>query len=272
VVLGTAAPLARRRLRLPPPVVTAAAAAAPLGLSIAARRSRLRDVAICCLQMNAYVATYEMPHDDPERLRSRYRDPSRQPMADLPPKERIARFVERGLRAQLASANLLTGQKMVTLEFFPKAPKVKMDPKQSPPEIPTMSSGQLAELQESIQNIVSKLEKVPFEQIAADLRKTLQQAEATLRKAESMLGEVEGEIAPELKATLQQARKTLGNADKALGSVDKALSSDSPLQGDLRETLLEVTKTMESLRALTDYLERHPEAILRGKARTGDLR
>jgi PAP2 superfamily protein len=73
VVLGAAAPLVRRRLRLPPPVVTAAAAAAPLGLSIAARRSRLRDVAICCLQMNAYVATYEMPHDDPERLRARVR-------------------------------------------------------------------------------------------------------------------------------------------------------------------------------------------------------
>jgi hypothetical protein len=73
VVLGAAAPLMRRRLRLPPPVVTVAAAAAPLGLSVAARRSRLRDVAICCLQMNAYVATYEMPHDDPERLRARVR-------------------------------------------------------------------------------------------------------------------------------------------------------------------------------------------------------
>jgi hypothetical protein len=73
VVLGAAAPLVRRRLRLPPPVVTAAAAAAPLGLSVAVRRSRLRDVAICCLQMNAYVATYEMPHDDPERLRARVR-------------------------------------------------------------------------------------------------------------------------------------------------------------------------------------------------------
>jgi paraquat-inducible protein B len=211
-------------------------------------------------------------HIYPERLRSRYRDPSRQPMADLPPKQRLARFVERGLRAQLATANLLTGQKFVMLEFFPKAPKAAMDLKQSPPEIPAMSSGQLAELQESIQNIVSKLEKVPFDQIAVDLRKALQSLDATLKKAESMLGKVEGELAPELKATLEQGRKTLSTAEKALGSVDKALSSDSPLQGDLRETLLEVTKTMESLRALTDYLERHPEAILRGKARTGDLR
>jgi membrane-associated phospholipid phosphatase len=73
VVLGAATPLVRRRLRLPPPVVTSAAAAAPIALAVAVRRSPARDVAIVCLQMNAYVATYEMPHDDPERLRARVR-------------------------------------------------------------------------------------------------------------------------------------------------------------------------------------------------------
>jgi membrane-associated phospholipid phosphatase len=73
VVLGAAAPLVRRRLRLPPPVVTVASVAAPLALAVAARRSRVRDAAICCLQMNAYVAHYEMPYDDPERLRARVR-------------------------------------------------------------------------------------------------------------------------------------------------------------------------------------------------------
>jgi PAP2 superfamily len=73
VVLGAATPLVRRRLRLPPPVVTAAAAAAPIALAVAVPRSRARDVAVVCLQMNAYVATYEMPHDDPDRLRARVR-------------------------------------------------------------------------------------------------------------------------------------------------------------------------------------------------------
>jgi hypothetical protein len=71
VVLGAAAPFVRRRLRLPPPVVTAAAAAAPIALAVATRRSPARDVAVVCLQMNAYVATYKMPHDDPERLSAR---------------------------------------------------------------------------------------------------------------------------------------------------------------------------------------------------------
>ncbi|HMI72339.1 MAG TPA: hypothetical protein VK510_20235, partial [Solirubrobacteraceae bacterium] len=71
VVLGAAAPLVRRRLGLTPPVVTAAAATAPFALAVAVRRSPLRDVAVVCLQMNAYVANYEMPHDDPERQAAR---------------------------------------------------------------------------------------------------------------------------------------------------------------------------------------------------------
>jgi membrane-associated phospholipid phosphatase len=73
VAVGAAVPLARRRLRLKPPVVTATAAAAPLALCVAVPRSRPRDVAVCALQMWAYIATYEMPNDDPERLRARVR-------------------------------------------------------------------------------------------------------------------------------------------------------------------------------------------------------
>jgi len=71
VVVGVAVPLARRRLRIPPPLVTASAAAAPVALCVATRRSRSRDAAVCALQMWAYIATYQMPHDDPEALEAR---------------------------------------------------------------------------------------------------------------------------------------------------------------------------------------------------------
>ena len=71
VAVGVAVPLARRRARIPPPVVTATAACAPLALCVAVPRSRARDVAVCTLQMWAYIATYQMPNDDPERLRAR---------------------------------------------------------------------------------------------------------------------------------------------------------------------------------------------------------
>jgi hypothetical protein len=70
---GVAAPLLRRRLKLPPPVVTGTAALAPFALCILVPRSRARDAAACVLQMWAYVATYEMPNDDPEALERRVR-------------------------------------------------------------------------------------------------------------------------------------------------------------------------------------------------------
>ena len=201
-------------------------------------------------------------HFYPERLRSRYRDASRRPSPELAPAQRIQRFVERGLRAQLRTANLLTGQLYVAFDFFPKAPKASMDLTKTPPEIPSVTGG-LGELQESIQNIVSKLEKVPFDQIAQDLRRALVTLDATLKKADTLMGQLSTEIAPELRSTLDQARKTLKSAEGAL-------SSDSPLQGDLRETLIEVTKAAESVRTLTDYLERHPESLIRGKRTGGD--
>jgi paraquat-inducible protein B len=202
-------------------------------------------------------------HLYPERLRSRYRDPARRALPDLTPQQRIQRFVEHGLRAQLRSANLLTGQQYIALDFFPKAPRATMDLHKTPAEIPAIPGG-FGELQESIQNIASKLEKVPFEQLGKDLHQALQSLDATLKKADVLVGQLSSDIAPEIRATLEQARKTLGSAEKALGS-------DSPLQGDLRETLLEVTKAAESVRALTDYLERHPESLLRGK-RSGETK
>jgi membrane-associated phospholipid phosphatase len=72
-VAGAAAPLVRRRRRLPKPAVLAAAYAAPVALCVAVPRTRTRDVAACMLQMWAYIAAYEMPHDDPEALHARVR-------------------------------------------------------------------------------------------------------------------------------------------------------------------------------------------------------
>jgi PAP2 superfamily len=71
IAAGVAAPLVRRRLKLPPPVVTATAATAPFALCVLVPRTRARDAAVCVLQMWAYLATYKMPNDDPEALERR---------------------------------------------------------------------------------------------------------------------------------------------------------------------------------------------------------
>ena len=87
VAAGVAAPAVRRRLRLPRPAVAAAAWTAPVALCVAMPRSRVRDIATGTLQMWAYVAMYEMPNDDPERLGARVK-------VDYP--VTVDRFIGRG--------------------------------------------------------------------------------------------------------------------------------------------------------------------------------
>ena len=99
----------------------------------------------------------------------------------------------------------------------------------------------------------------------AAFRTALQTLDTTLKRADTLMGQLSKEVAPELRATLEQARKTLRSADQAL-------SSDSPMQGDLRETLNEVTKAAETVRSLADYLERHPESLIRGRREGSDKR
>ena len=71
VAVGVAAPVLRRRVKLPPAAVLGAAAAAPVALCVAVPRRRIRDVAVVALNMWGYVAAYEMPHDEPGRLEAR---------------------------------------------------------------------------------------------------------------------------------------------------------------------------------------------------------
>jgi membrane-associated phospholipid phosphatase len=71
VLAGVAAPLLRKRVSAPPLLVQSIAFGAPLGLCVAVRRSRTRDVAACALQMWAYLAAYKTPHDDPDAQRTR---------------------------------------------------------------------------------------------------------------------------------------------------------------------------------------------------------
>ncbi|MGO9489349.1 MAG: phosphatase PAP2 family protein [Solirubrobacteraceae bacterium] len=73
VAAGVAAPLLRKRIDAPPALMQSIAFAAPVGLAVAVRRSRRRDVAVCALQMWAYLAAYKTPHDDTEDQQRRVR-------------------------------------------------------------------------------------------------------------------------------------------------------------------------------------------------------
>ena len=145
----------------------------------------------------------------------------------------------------------------MALDFFPKSPPVKIDLDKNPVEMPTVANS-LDEIQAQVGDIARKLNKVPFEEIGRDLRKTLATLDKTLAGAEQLATSLKNDVSPEMAAAMKDVRKTLNSAEKTL-------ADDSPLQQDMRQTLQEVTRAAGSLRVLTDYLERHPESLLRGK-------
>jgi paraquat-inducible protein B len=189
-------------------------------------------------------------HLFPERFTSRYESGGEGGRLSKDPRQMAQMMVEHGLRGQLRTGNLLTGQLYIAMDFFPSAPKVTMEWDKRPPELPTVPGG-LQSLQDSVTNLVAKLNKVPFEGIGKDLRQTLQDASALVKT-------LDNSVAPEARATLVAART-------ALESVNRTLQPGSALAQSTVDTMRELSQTAASFRALADYLERHPEAILRGK-------
>jgi len=202
-------------------------------------------------QVNMQVETRVYP----QRLLSRSVNPFK--AGSNVSRKQLDVMVTNGLRAQLKSGNMLTGQLLVSLDFFPAAPKTGIDWSADPPRFPTTPSS-LVELQATLGQIVKKLEKLPLDQVVVDMRQALKSFDATMKSADQMVKRADAEVVPEARATLEEARKTLQTAKRVL-------EDDAPLQQDLRETLRELSKTARSLRILTDQLERRPESLIRGK-------
>ncbi len=197
--------------------------------------------------------------------------------------------VEKGLRAQLRSGNLVSGQLYVALGFFPDAPKAEIDWTRNPPRFPVVP-GKRATIEAKVNSILAKLDKVPVEKIGKDLAETLSTLDRTLRRldgetlpearktlatldrtmesATRTLSRVDGEIVPEIKKTLGELRRAAASAHRALSNTDNTfLGPDAPAKQELRDALREFTRAARAIRVLADYLERNPNAILRGKPR-----
>ncbi|AOI77746.1 MULTISPECIES: PqiB family protein [Burkholderia] len=185
----------------------------------------------------------------PERLGRRFRE-TIESKGEPARREIVERLVQHGLRGQLRTGNLLTSQLYVALDFFPKAPAVKIDTARQPLELPTVPNT-LDELQLQVADIAKKLDKVPFDQIGANLN-------SALANADKLFKQLDTQVAPEARDTLSAAKQTFSTAEATL-------QQDSPLQSDVRGALKELTRTLQSLNALADYLERHPESLLKGK-------
>jgi paraquat-inducible protein B len=166
-------------------------------------------------------------------------------------------LVAQGLRAQLKSGNLLTGELVVDLGFHPEAPPAELRAEPgSDPEIPSVPAN-LEAIARSVNQVLDKVAAMPIDGLVADLRQAVQGVDR--------LGVELTPLVASLRRTADAATQTLGRADVALGSVDDLTGRDSQLRRDTSRLMAELTAAARSVRTLTDYLERNPQALLRGR-------
>jgi len=213
-------------------------------------------------------------------------------------------LVKQGLRAQLKTGSLITGQLFVELDFHPEAPPAEIIWEGRYPQMPTVPTS-MEEITTSLTQLMKKLEKLPIEQIGTDLRDTIQGAKQlvasselqesvrslneTISQAQKFAAALNTVIAPELKSsvanlnqTLQRTRQlaenfnatvvpelgaTLQEAQSTLKSIQGSVSKDSPLYYELMRVFKELTEAARSIRLVADYLERNPDALIYGKGK-----
>ena len=144
-------------------------------------------------------------------------------------------LVARGLRAELKTGNLISGSLLVAINFFPDEPAAKLDWSQNPVALPTIS-GKIEAIEDSVGLLLKQLDKT----------------------------------ITNLDLTVASARGTFTNASQLIGNVNHLVEPDSVLDAELDNLLKEGGGAARSLRVLADYLERHPEALIRGK--TGEAK
>jgi paraquat-inducible protein B len=175
-------------------------------------------------------------------------------------------LINRGWRAQLGSGNLLTGGKVINFVLDPEAAPAEVGEWRGYPTFPTVPSA-LRNLSADIGRVVDKIEQVPFDEIGANLNQTvlgineivnspeLKNTIASLGKLADQLG---NEVAPALDSVLTKAELTLDSARKQI-------AADSVTSHELRRLLTELGDTAQSIRTIVEYLERNPEALIKGK-------
>jgi paraquat-inducible protein B len=199
--------------------------------------------------------------------------------------ETMRAMFDKGLRASLESANLLTGQQTVALDFVPDAEHVDvaMDGKNF--VIPTAEGGGFAGLAASATAVLGKVNAIPFAQIGSnlngilgsvnkategpELKAAVENLAATLTAARDLVQKIDtgaspaAKQLPQIAASLQMA---LSNANKLLVSVGDGYGNDTKFHRNLDRLVVQTDEAVRAVRALGDLMSRHPEALIKGRS------
>ena len=186
-------------------------------------------------------------------------------------------MIERGLRAQLISQSMVTGKLMIQLDFYPDKPARFVAVDSEHPEMPTIPS--------RLDEIAKAIEEVPFKDLIAkatltidgierlvnapELKDTIVNLRDTLQDLREMIKNLNsgvGTLTSNVESTLKKTSVALVEATDTLVLVQGELKDATPvIRYELSNSLKELADAARSLNALTEYLQRHPESLLRGK-------
>jgi len=193
-------------------------------------------------------------------------------------------LVQRGLRVRIESANLITGQKQLAIELATDAPAASPQKQGDDYVIPSLPGGSSGDIATAAGALMSKLQSMPFDQIGKNLnellaganglvndsglRQTVASLQATLAETQKLVGRLNTASEP-LVQKLPDMANELDTAVKHLNtlaaSMDRGYGANSDLHNQANRLLAQLNDTARSFRMFADLLQRHPEALIRGR-------
>lgn len=196
----------------------------------------------------------------------------------------MANLVARGLRAQLQLGNLLTGELYIALDFHPDAEPAILNMDGRFPELPTIPTD-LEAIAKSINNVLKGIAALPLAELVGDMSDTAKSLKALVSSDEitgmiaalsrsaatfdDVMASVDKDIGPllsDLRGTASAAEDAMIAARSTMTSTEQMVGEKSTMRYDLNKLITELTAAARSIRVFADYLERHPDSLLRGKA------
>jgi paraquat-inducible protein B len=165
---------------------------------------------------------------------------------------------DKGLRAELETGSLITGEQYVALQYVANSPKPNIDWSRDPLELPVASGG-LATIEAKLNNILTKIDSMPLGAMGANVDKTMATLNQTLKEADTLISRVDAQLVPEGTKTLEALHRAIDGADRSF------IGKDASTPQDLHDMLQELTDTARAVRVFVQYLQQHPSALIRGK-------
>jgi len=184
------------------------------------------------------------------------------------------RFVARGLRARLATGNLLTGQRVVSLDFVAGAPVAAMKQGGAYPELPTLPADDLDSIMTSAKNLLETLQQTASRlnglMSSPEIARSMRSLDDALANLDRITREARaagvGPLVGQLRAAATSADAALQQADATLAVVGGALDGRRADGGDLAGAIREIRTAAQSVRILAEYLEGHPGSLILGRS------